>query len=86
MGVRVGTLLDPDLVAKLRVVAARTDIAHRVLTILEPAEAQQILRQQRQVQLVGRGRLELDLGKIGRAGPMPRTMRSTQPRSDCRPR
>ncbi|MEZ5222209.1 MAG: hypothetical protein R2743_12000 [Ilumatobacteraceae bacterium] len=36
VGVRSGTVLDPKLVAALRAVAARTDIAHRVLTILEP--------------------------------------------------
>lgn len=38
VGVRSGTLLDPELVAELRAVAARTDIAHRVLTILEPSQ------------------------------------------------
>ena len=36
VGVRSGTVLDPKLVAEFRVVASRTDIAHRVLTILEP--------------------------------------------------
>jgi putative aminopeptidase FrvX len=36
VGVRSGTLLDPELVAELRAVAARNDIAQRVLTILEP--------------------------------------------------
>lgn len=36
VGLRSGTLLDPKLVAELRAVAARTDIAQRVLTILEP--------------------------------------------------
>lgn len=36
VGVRSGTVLDPKLVAALRAVAARTDIVHRVLTILEP--------------------------------------------------
>jgi hypothetical protein len=44
VGLRSGTLLDPKLVAELQAVAARTDIAQRVLTILEPvgtdAEAQ----------------------------------------------
>jgi hypothetical protein len=38
VGLRSGTVLDPELVAKLRAVAARTDIAHRVLTILEPGQ------------------------------------------------
>jgi hypothetical protein len=38
VGLRSGTLLDPELVAELRAVAARTDIAHRVLTILEPGQ------------------------------------------------
>jgi hypothetical protein len=38
VGVRSGTVLDPKLVAALRAVAARTDIAHRVLTILEPGQ------------------------------------------------
>jgi hypothetical protein len=36
VGLRSGTALDPKLVAALRVVAARTDVAHRVMTILEP--------------------------------------------------
>jgi hypothetical protein len=36
VGLRSGTVLDPKLVADLRAVAARTDIAQRVLTILEP--------------------------------------------------
>jgi hypothetical protein len=31
-------VLDPELVAELRAVAARTDIAHRVLMILEPGQ------------------------------------------------
>ena len=35
VGLRSGTLLDPELVAELRAVAGRTDIAQRVLTILE---------------------------------------------------
>lgn len=38
VGLRSGTVLDPKLVAALRAVAARTDIAHRVLTILEPGQ------------------------------------------------
>ncbi|MFZ1491668.1 MAG: hypothetical protein WAS51_17145 [Ilumatobacteraceae bacterium] len=38
VGLRSGTLLDPKLVAELRAVAARTDIAQRVLTILEPGQ------------------------------------------------
>jgi len=38
VGVRSGTALDPKLVAELRAVAARTDIAHRVLAILDPAQ------------------------------------------------
>lgn len=38
VGVRSGIALDPELVAELRAVAARTDIAHRVLTILEPGQ------------------------------------------------
>lgn len=38
VGVRSGTVLDPQLVAELRAVAARTDIAQRVLTILEPGQ------------------------------------------------
>jgi putative aminopeptidase FrvX len=38
VGVRSGTVLDPKLVAELRAVAARTDIAQRVLTILEPGQ------------------------------------------------
>jgi hypothetical protein len=38
VGVRSGAVLDPKLVAALRAVAARTDIAHRVLTILEPGQ------------------------------------------------
>jgi len=37
VGLRSGTLLDPKLVTELRAVAGRTDIAQRVLTILEPA-------------------------------------------------
>jgi hypothetical protein len=36
VGLRSGTVLDPKLVAELRAVAGRTDIAQRVLTILEP--------------------------------------------------
>lgn len=36
VGPRSGTVLDPQLVAELRTVAARVDIAQRVLTILEP--------------------------------------------------
>jgi hypothetical protein len=39
VGLRSGTLLDPKLVAELRAVAGRTDIAQRVLTILEPSQA-----------------------------------------------
>jgi hypothetical protein len=35
---RSGIALDPKLVAAFRVVAARTDIAQRVLTILEPGQ------------------------------------------------
>jgi hypothetical protein len=31
-------VLDPELVAELRAVGARTDIAQRVLTILEPSQ------------------------------------------------
>ena len=38
VGLRSGTVLDPKLVAALRAVAARTDIAQRVLTILEPGQ------------------------------------------------
>ncbi len=38
VGLRSGTVLDPKLVAELRAVAARTDIAQRVLTILEPSQ------------------------------------------------
>ena len=38
VGVRSGTVLDPTLVAEFRAVASRTDIAHRVLTILEPGQ------------------------------------------------
>jgi hypothetical protein len=38
VGLRSGTVLDPELVAELRAVAARTDIAHRVLMILEPGQ------------------------------------------------
>ena len=38
VGVRSGTVLDPKLVAELRVVASRTDIAHRVLMTLEPVQ------------------------------------------------
>lgn len=38
VGLRSGTVLDPKLVAELRAVAARTDIAQRVLTILEPGQ------------------------------------------------
>lgn len=38
VGLRSGTLLDPELVADLRTVAARTDVAQRVLTILEPGQ------------------------------------------------
>jgi len=38
VGVRSGTVLDPKLVAELRAVAGRTDIAQRVLTILEPGQ------------------------------------------------
>lgn len=36
VGVRSGTVLDPKLMSELRAVAARTEIAQRVLTILEP--------------------------------------------------
>ena len=39
VGVRSGTVLDPELVAELRAVAARIDVAQRVLTILEPVQA-----------------------------------------------
>lgn len=38
VGPRSGTVLDPELVSELRAVAARADIAQRVLTILEPAQ------------------------------------------------
>lgn len=38
VGLRSGTVLDPNLVAELRAVAGRTDIAQRVLTILEPSQ------------------------------------------------
>lgn len=38
VGLRSGTMLDPKLVAELRAVAGRTDIAQRVLTILEPGQ------------------------------------------------
>lgn len=38
VGVRSGTVLDPKLVAELRAIAGRTDIAQRVLTILEPSQ------------------------------------------------
>ena len=38
VGVRSGTVLDPKLVAELRAVAARTDVAQRVLAILEPGQ------------------------------------------------
>lgn len=38
VGARSGTVLDPKLVAELLAVAARTDIAQRVLTILEPVD------------------------------------------------
>ncbi|WP_162941492.1 hypothetical protein [Desertimonas flava] len=38
VGVRSGIVLDPRLVATFRAVAARTDIAQRVLTILEPGQ------------------------------------------------
>jgi hypothetical protein len=38
VGLRSGTVLDPELVAELRAVAARTDVAQRVLTILEPGQ------------------------------------------------
>lgn len=38
VGLRSGTVLDPELVAELRVVAARTDVARRVLAILEPGQ------------------------------------------------
>lgn len=41
VGLRSGTMLDPKLVAALRVLAARTDVAHRVLAILEPAQGHQ---------------------------------------------
>ncbi|MEZ5231043.1 MAG: hypothetical protein R2710_31500 [Acidimicrobiales bacterium] len=40
VGARSGTALDPKLVAELLAVAARTDIAQRVLTILEPGNGQ----------------------------------------------
>jgi hypothetical protein len=39
VGIRSGRVLDPNLVAALRAVAARSDVAHRVLTILEPVQA-----------------------------------------------
>ena len=38
VGARSGTVLDQKLVAELLAVAARTDIAQRVLTILEPGQ------------------------------------------------
>jgi hypothetical protein len=38
VGLRSGTLLDSKLVVTFRAVAARTDIAHRVLTILESGQ------------------------------------------------
>jgi D-serine deaminase-like pyridoxal phosphate-dependent protein len=38
VGVRSGTVLDPNRVAMFRAVAARTDIAHRVLVILESGQ------------------------------------------------
>ena len=38
VGARSGTVLDPKLVAELLAVAARTDIAQRVLRILEPVD------------------------------------------------
>lgn len=38
VGLRSGTVLDPKLVAEFRAVAARTDIAHRVLMILESGQ------------------------------------------------
>ena len=38
LGLRFGTSLEPDLVATLRAVAERADIAHRVLTILESGQ------------------------------------------------
>jgi hypothetical protein len=36
VGVRSGIVLDLDLMAALRVVAARAEVAHRVLALLEP--------------------------------------------------
>jgi hypothetical protein len=39
VGVRSGTVLDPKLVAALRAVAARSEVVHRVLAILEPIHA-----------------------------------------------
>lgn len=38
VGPRSGTVLDPELVAELGALAARIDIAQRVLTILEPVQ------------------------------------------------
>ncbi|TEX47988.1 MAG: hypothetical protein B7C54_01575 [Acidimicrobiales bacterium mtb01] len=38
VGLRSGTLLDPKLLAELRAVSGRTDIAQRVLMILEPSQ------------------------------------------------
>ena len=38
VGVRSGIVLNPKLVAELRAVAARPDIAQRVLAILEPGQ------------------------------------------------
>lgn len=42
VGVRSGTVLDPELVSDLRALAARTDIAQRVLTILEPGHGTEV--------------------------------------------
>jgi hypothetical protein len=38
VGVRSGVALDASVVAELRAVAARADVAYRVLAILEPGD------------------------------------------------
>jgi len=48
VGLRSGTLLDPKLVATFRAVAARTDIAQRVLTILESGQGSKPMASARQ--------------------------------------
>jgi len=48
VGVRSGTVLDPKLVATFRAAAARTDIAHRVLMILESGQGSKPLASARQ--------------------------------------